>query len=236
MATAKPRKAVVFVVEGQTDKDALERILKTIYRDKLVEFVITSGDVTTRKDVDVHNVENVVEEYVARVLNYDKILWQDVFQIIHIIDTDGCFIPDSYIVEADVPKYVYSDAGITCKDRLGCIARNEQKQKVVLHLLKTECIRGVPYTMYYMSCNIDDALYGDKNLSLEEKERKNFAFQEAFFGQEKAFPKYLEAEAVNGVPNSYVSSWRYIQKDLHSVERHTNFHLYFRDNPYDWAG
>lgn len=27
-------------------------------------------------------------------------------------------------------------------------------------------------------------------------------------------------------------SWSYIREELHSLERHTNLHLYFTDNPY----
>ena len=234
MTAANTRKAIVFVVEGQTDKDALERILKNIYRYKRVEFVITSGDVTTRSGITIQNVEKAIVDSAEKVLRYDKLRWEDVYQIIHIIDTDGCFIPDNDISEGDVPKYVYSNSGIVCKDRNACITRNKHKRELVEYLLKQESIHRTPYEMYYMSCNLDDALYGDKNLSLAEKESKSFAFQDAFIGKEHAFIQYLEAEAVNGVPDSFTSSWRYIQKDLHSVERHTNFHLFFKRNPYDF--
>lgn len=233
MARGKSKKAVVFVVEGQTDKDALEHILKVLYKDKQIEFVITSGDITTREDVTVANVENMLADTVEKVLNYDKLTWEDVYQVIHIIDTDGCFIPDDRIAQGDVTRFEYSDNGITCPDKSRCIARNEHKRAVVNYLLNQETLGSKHYEMYFMSCNIDDALHGEKNLSVEEKEDMSLAFQDAFLGNEKKFVDYLLQESVNGVPDSFTSSWRYIKEGLHSVERHTNFHLYFKRNPYD---
>lgn len=42
------KKSVIFIVEGSTDKDALENILKKIYKgNKEIVFIITSGDITT---------------------------------------------------------------------------------------------------------------------------------------------------------------------------------------------
>ena len=233
MAKASTRKAIVFIVEGQTDKDALEQLLKRMYRHRSIEFVITSGDVTTHNGVTTQNVEETIVGYVEKVLNYEKYCWGDVYQIIHLIDTDGCYIPDTFIIQADVPKYTYSNDGITCRDKGECVNRNKQKREIIDYLLKQEKLHNVPYEMYYMSRDLDDALYGDKNLSLDEKLEKSIAFQDAFMGQEPLFVEYLEAEAVNGVPNSFQGSWKYIREGLHSVERHTNFHLFFKRNPFD---
>lgn len=38
-------------------------------------------------------------------------------------------------------------------------------------------------------------------------------------------------ELVNGVPESFPLSWRYIKGGLHSLERHTNLNIYFKENP-----
>ena len=53
-----------------------------------------------------------------------------------------------------------------------------------------------------------------------------------FDGREELFIDFLESDVVNGVPNSYPGSWKYIKEQLHSLERHTNPHLYFQDHPY----
>ncbi len=43
---------------------------------------------------------------------------------------------------------------------------------------------------------------------------------------------FLKDEAANGVPDSFPASWRFIKEDVHSLERHTNLHIYFETNPY----
>ena len=64
----------------------------------------------------------------------------------------------------------------------------------------------------------------------EAKEAYAVAFYEKFLGREKFFIDFLNIEVVNGVPESFPASWRYI-KELHSLERHTNLNIYFKEHP-----
>lgn len=66
----------------------------------------------------------------------------------------------------------------------------------------------------------------------EEKELYSIKFYEMFEGREKLFIKYLESDVVNGCPDSFPASWKYIKEELHSLERHSNLHIYFKENPY----
>ena len=63
---------------------------------------------TTQSDVTTQNVEDTLVGFVEKVLNYDKFRWSDVYQIVHLIDTDGCFVPDNCIfrVCGALAKYV----------------------------------------------------------------------------------------------------------------------------------
>ncbi|MCX4328792.1 MAG: hypothetical protein OSJ45_16165 [Lachnospiraceae bacterium] len=47
------KKAVVFIVEGATDKKALENIFKKIYRHKEIHFEFTCGDLSSDKKKDI---------------------------------------------------------------------------------------------------------------------------------------------------------------------------------------
>ncbi|MDD3185428.1 MAG: hypothetical protein PHT76_09050 [Anaerostipes sp.] len=58
-------------------------------------------------------------------------------------------------------------------------------------------------------------------------------FYEQFIGCETMFIEFLTDCVVNSVPDSFLASWRYIEEGLHSLERHTNLHIYFNDNPYN---
>lgn len=99
------------------------------------------------------------------------------------------------------------------------------------YLLTLDKIKSIPYRCYYMSSNLDHALYNQFNLDDESKKKYANAFYEKFMGREQLFINYLDMEVVNGVPESFPESWRYIKRDLHSLQRHTNLNIYFKENP-----
>ncbi len=100
------------------------------------------------------------------------------------------------------------------------------------YLLGLDNIKGIRYIGYFMSSNLDHSLYNEQNLPDELKGEYADAFYEEFQGKEKLFVDFLTDEVANGVPDIYPASWRYIKEGVHSLERHTNLHLYFKDNPY----
>lgn len=100
------------------------------------------------------------------------------------------------------------------------------------YLLGLDSIKGIRYTGYFMSSNLDHSLYNEQNLPDDLKGEYADAFYEEFQGREKLFVDFLKEEVANGVPDIYPASWRYIREGVHSLERHTNLHIYFKDNPY----
>ena len=99
------------------------------------------------------------------------------------------------------------------------------------YLLKEKEIKSIPYEMYFMSCNLDHALYNELNLDKELKQEYADAFYERFIGKENKFIDFLNSDVVNGTPSTLLDSWKYIRTGLHSVERHTNLHVYFVMHP-----
>lgn len=79
---------------------------------------------------------------------------------------------------------------------------------------------------------MDHALYNIQNLNKELKGDYADAFYSEFEGKEEMFIDFLKEEVANGVPTAFLASWRYIKEDVHSLERHTNLHIYFEMNPY----
>ena len=67
---AKPRKTVLFIVEGCSDKTALERIFRKIYNsNREIEFRVTNGDITSDKNVTTDNVCEKINELVLEFLH-----------------------------------------------------------------------------------------------------------------------------------------------------------------------
>lgn len=224
-------KAVVFIVEGATDKKALENIFKKIYRHKEIRFVFTHGDITSDEAIDKDHVEEEIYKYVEAYRKDKKLRLSDIWQIVQIFDMDGVYIKDSYILQGTSDEFVYSTGNISCKNVQRVINRNKHKREMMDYLLTLDKIKSISYRCYYMSSNLDHALYNQINLDDEAKKKYANTFYEKFMGKEQLFINFLEIEAVNGVPESFPESWRYIKSDLHSLERHTNLNIYFKENP-----
>ena len=228
----KERKTVIFIVEGTSDKSALENIFKKIYkRNKEIDFRFTNGDITSNPDITTENVENKIYDIIKEVINDRKLKNSDILQVVQIFDMDGAYIPDTAIISGSTYAFKDSTTSISCTYPKRVSERNENKRKIINHLLKQAVIKSFSYEMYFMSCNLDHALYDKINLNKELKQEYADRFYERFIGKEYMFPQFLETDVVNGVPDNLITSWQYIKEDLHSLERHTNLHIYFKSNP-----
>ena len=224
-------KAVIFIVEGKTDKTALESIFKKIYQYKDVQFKFTKGDLTSDEDITKENIKAKIYEIVKTYMDYAKLNKSNIFQIIQIFDTDGTYIEEAYAAEGDTEEFVYSEEGISCKHRDRIVRRNAHKKELMEFLLGEQEIENIPYECYFMSCNLDHALYDKNNLTEEEKERNADLFQKMFVGKEEKFITYIRKIAAKDMPMNYPESWRYIKEERHSLERNSNLAIYFDRNP-----
>lgn len=228
----KEKKIVLFIVEGSSDKQALEKIFQKIYRySKTIEFRCTDGDISSDDEITKDSVKSRLCEIIDSYIKDQKLLKSDIFQVVQIFDTDGAYIPDTAILAGDSEHFVYTLEGISCKYIDKVKKRNQHKSEIMDYLLTIHDVDGLPYEMYYMACNLDHALYDVLNLSIEDKMDYADEFYERFKGKEELFIEFLNKDVVNGVPNSMQESWKYIKEGLHSIERHTNLHVYFINHP-----
>lgn len=228
-----PRKRIVFViVEGPSDEEALGVLLNRFFDSNAVYIHIMHCDITSELDISPGNIVakigNLVRKYAGKTFKYT-----DFSQIIHIADMDGAFIPDDAIVEdPTVEKPFYSITGIQTKNKIGIANRNRRKRENLNRLSVTHKVWNIPYRIYYMSCNLDHALYGLLNSTADEKENNAFAFAKKYRDDIHGFVSYL-CESDFSVIGGYPESWKYIREGLHSLERHTNFGLCFKAEDID---
>lgn len=221
------RKIVFVIVEGPSDDEALGVILSKIYDKDSVYVHIMHGDITTQTRVTASNivakVGNCVRQYAAQ--NHYKPA--DFKEIIHIVDTDGAYIPDSAVIEDEnAIKPIYSVTEIHTANPDKIINRNARKRENIERLKSTGQIWKLPYKIYYMSSNLDHALYGKLNSTDEEKEEDAYQFAKKYRNDIPKFLKYIK-ESDFSVGPDYKKSWEYITEGLHSLERHTNLGMCF---------
>ena len=94
------RKKIVFViVEGASDESALGVLLSQIYDKDSVYVHIMHGDITAKKGVTSKNIVSKIGNCVKQYAEQNHFKKADFKEIIHIVDMDGAYAPDSAVVK-----------------------------------------------------------------------------------------------------------------------------------------
>lgn len=225
----KAKKVILFLVEGASDLTSLE-FIDNINTDETIKFQITSGDITSKLNITPQNCREEINKILLSFLERSKLRKTDIIKIIHILDIDGVYIPEINIIEdKNIKKFLYTINGIVAPSKENVQKRNESKKQIVEKLLVTSKINSIPYEMYYMSCNLEHVLH-DKLEDISEDEKKELAnkFADRFYEKEIEFIDFINNKDFK-VLGDYKATWDFIKKDLNSVNRYSNFWLFFKN-------
>lgn len=220
------RKKVIFIiVEGPSDETALGAIFRRIYDPNTAYVHTIHGDITTQNNINPNNIVAKIGNEIRKYAKEHYLSSKDFSQIIHIVDTDGVYIPDSCIIkDLNAQQAIYSENCITTNNIDNIIVRNSQKRQNLNKLVATNDIWNIPYKVYYMSCNLDHALYGALNLTDEEKESQAYDFALRYRDNIPKFRNFITNSNFS-VMRPYRESWDFIKEDSESLKRHTNLGL-----------
>ena len=87
---------------------------------------------------------------------------------------------------------------------------------------------SVPYQAYYMSANLDHVLYDKLNSSDKDKENDAFLFAKRYKDRLDEFLQFI-ADSEFSVVGDFKDSWEFIKEGKHSLERHTNLGICFKE-------
>ena len=218
--------AIIVVVEGFSDMVSIGTLLKEYFSSSETQFVITKGDITSRDDVTPSNVITKLKAEIDKVRSRYGYQLKDLVRIIHIADTDGTFTKEC-VVEADVTSIQYYEDHIESSNVTATNMRNKNKAEVMFKLYSTNKINSIDYRLYFNSCNLEHVLHNAlKDFSDDEKEEMSDAFAEKYKGHLPEFINFISDQDI-AVPGTYRETWKFIEKDKHSLQRHTNMHLIF---------
>lgn len=221
------KKAMIFILEGPSDDTSLTGSLKHIFASSRIEPLIMHGDITSDRNVTNRNIIRKLHEEIKAFCNKNFLTKGNILRIVHIIDTDGAFIPDELIQEEPgCSQIIYSEDNIRCSSKENLIRRNHIKQQNVQKLLDTHNIGRLPYSVYYMSSNLEHVLHHWINLTDEEKEELSYEFAEICAEKPEYFIQLMTSQTVF-IDGSYRESWDFIKSGKHSLERHSNLALCF---------
>ena len=226
------RKVILVIVEGPSDDTALHFLFDKFFDKNLVYVDIIHGDITTQ----TKERESIINKVVGEVKTYmsnNSLRKSDFREIIHIMDTDGTFIPNNNVVEdtsADNP--IYSPTEIRTVRKRDIEKRNKVKSFNMNRLSGCKEMWGIKYRAYYMSCNLDHVLYDKLNLSDDGKSNYAYQFVKKYRNDIAGFVNFM-TKSDFAVVDNYNSSWKYIMTELHSLERHSNLGLCFNTEQFE---
>ena len=246
MGKRPKRQIVLFLVEGKSDREALQLAIPELYDqiDENVEVFFPvmvedeeekGGDITSKIKVWPRNIEEKIYEFFLKdFFNEQKIMPKDITEIVQIIDMDGAYVSDDMICDGDTQtgedRPYYDENTIITKRVEGIIKRNAHKRENIDYLSSLSTIKvkqkTVKYSIYYFSSNLDHFLHHDANLDYRKKRELADSFARSYIGNVEGFIKQMtdDSDAVCGM--DYKQSWDFIKTEgPNSLQRHTNLSI-----------
>ena len=247
------KKFVLFIIEGENDKEEINAILHTPYFEEFnknyrVEFLFhrrqsntnpnkgkirmsedTRGDITSDEGTTEKNIYSLLEKIVRSFLDniYRGIKRCDIERVVQIVDTDGAFIPDDAVVYCDTQYDQYRSNCIETPTPGSIRTRNGRKAKVLRKMIGFSQIYGIKYQVFFVSKDMEHVLFGYTNMGSVRKRQCRLEFQ----NQCETKPEIIFDSVMNpnvGTCLDYLSSWdglNGIQKGTNSLKRSTNLNL-----------
>ena len=238
------KKIILFIVEGRNDEREIKAALhrskhfeqyKTSYE---ICFAVQGTDITqiglfSKGKKKVENIRSKIDGIVLKFRRgefgapYNNIADSEIQEVVQIVDLDGVFIDrHDRIIEGTNSHIKYEDDCIITNDVDWIRRRNRIKGENLQKLIQAKNAGGIPYSIYYVSCNMDHVLFNNRNAVQFEKD----AAAERVVTLGDAIDAFLEENLFSeGImtDSNYQQSWEEIQLDTNSLNRHTNFNLFF---------
>lgn len=221
------KKVIAFIVEGASDEAALGTIMKEYFSDNEVQFVVIRGDITTKDYVSKDAILKKINEQIEEVKKRYRYQTEHFIKIIHLTDADGVYVGEDCVKYAEVEGIQYYIDHMETAKVKETVERNVRKADILFKLRRTGTVQGIPYKIYYNSCNLEHVLYNElKDFTDEEKRDMSDDFAEKYEGKAEEFVAFISDVEI-AVPGTYQKTWDFLEKDKNSLNRHSNMHLIF---------
>ena len=220
---------IAFVVEGPSEEAALGTVMSEYFSGSEVKFTVVHGDVTLKDYVSMDGILKKIKEQIDSVKKKYRYETEDFIKIIHLTDTDGVFIEDGDIFPGSQDTIEYFTDHIETPHIESTSKRNHRKADILLKLRRTGKINGIPYKIYFNSCNLEHVLYNTlEDFTDEDKQRMSDDFAEKYEGNIDKFIEFVSCSDFT-VPGTYQKTWDFIEKSRNSLKRFSNMSLLFNN-------
>lgn len=223
------KKVIAFIVEGPSEEAALGTVMSEYFSGSEVKFTVVHGDITLKDYVSMDGILKKIKEQIDSVKRKYRYETEDFIKIIHLTDTDGVFIEDGDIFPGARDTIEYFTDHIETAHIESTAKRNHRKADILLKLRRTGKINGIPYKIYFNSCNLEHVLYNTlEDFTDEDKQRMSDDFAEKYEGNIDKFIEFVSCSDFT-VPGTYQKTWDFIEKSRNSLKRFSNMSLLFNN-------
>ncbi len=220
---------IAFVVEGPSEEAALGTVMSEYFSGSEVKFTVVHGDITLKDYVSMDGILKKIKEQIDSVKKKYRYETEDFIKIIHLTDTDGVFIEDGDIFPGSQDTIEYFTDHIETPHIESTSKRNHRKADILLKLRRTGKINGIPYKIYFNSCDLEHVLYNTlEDFTDEDKQRMSDDFAEKYEGNIDKFIEFVSCSDFT-VPGTYQKTWDFIEKSRNSLKRFSNMSLLFNN-------
>lgn len=224
------RKVLLFIVEGTSDKVSFQSVLENFFEQFNVKVAVMYCDITIKDSPTPAEIKSIMSNKIDEFCSIEKIHFpEDVAKIIHLVDTDGAFIPDVNIHLKISGEIEYTNNSILTVNPESIKRRNKTKSSIVNKLATMGNLNSVEYKVYYFSRNLEHVLHNNSSsLTKEDKTRLSENFDDTYAENLNGFLDFIK-DKIFAVPGDYKQTWDFIKQGVNSLNRYSNFYLLFKD-------
>ena len=238
-------KAVLMILEGPSDDTALAGPISALLKELSVKTFVVHGDITSKipdhLDHKSDDVVKVVNEIFKKHLHESKLKISDFVAVFLLTDLDGIYLDKERIKEdPDLKKPRYAERSISHCSKEKIETRNDKK-KINIKTLYRRCSAlsyrryKVPFYVFFMSCNLEHALFNSFNCSNTDKEKLAYDFHEKYDSNPQEFYEFLQSLMPKFIANGtqassvaydlYLASWKAVEQINDRIPRSSNLAL-----------
>lgn len=175
---------------------------------------------------------------IKELKSIEKFEISDILCILHLSDTDGCFINDDSILIDDTldvgTKYDVNNIIVkSIKQKSEIVLRNKKKRnnkKIMMSKIKFKINkREIDYQLFYYSRCLEHVLFDEANPNKKTKIKKIERFVDKLTNEIEDFLENHMCELTKDTyKEMHIESWDHIQKGTNSLKRSTNVPLLFK--------
>jgi hypothetical protein len=230
----KRKKVIILIVEGISDRTLFYERLYNKYSPIGIKFKIYNGDIF-HEPTNKASIKTRVGNAINPIMKENKFDNEDILAVIHVMDTDGCFIPGSSVIhtEGQDRSTLYHNESISVAEshQVSYIQeRNSIKKGNVNTMCSVAMVRGnkINYRLFYFSRNLEHVLFNDPNIDNGKVEKVEQFLAKLDIPLEDFLGQFMPSVDSDEFDYLYSESWEKIKEDNNSLKRETNSSLLFK--------